>query len=90
MSCKNGYFLINGRCEKKCPMGFKADRITWECVDDEGIREYLSLVFGWYWVDPSVTSCRGFCNKYNSECSCEDRCIQDGNCCADFDEFCSE
>ncbi len=31
--CINGYFLFNGQCLSRCPYRYRADRITWQCLD---------------------------------------------------------
>ena len=35
--CVRGFFLMNGSCLQECPMGFRADRISWACLEYPGI-----------------------------------------------------
>ncbi len=84
--CQKGTFMYNNECLEKCPIGFRADRITWSCLQPP--------VFGWYWVYPSVNSCRNQCgilnNEKDSDCSCFNDCVQAGTCCPDFDFYCGD
>ena len=41
------------KCYKVCPLGLRADRITWSCNNPS--------VFSWMWVYPSRISCKGNC-----------------------------
>jgi hypothetical protein len=81
-SCKRGYFLYNGECFQKCPSGYRADRITWTCLEPP--------VFAWYWVYPSRSSCKNYCGVIVQEfdCSCSADCFLYGNCCQDIEYTC--
>ena len=82
--CKNGFFMYNNQCLSMCPYKFRADRISWVCLEPP--------VFAWYWIFPSKTSCRNDCGKpMNAErdCSCHKDCFRFGNCCQDIEDFCS-
>ena len=80
--CKRGFFLYNGECFQKCPSGYRADRITWTCLEPP--------VFAWYWVYPSRSSCKNYCGVLVQEwdCSCADDCFLLGNCCQDIEYVC--
>jgi hypothetical protein len=82
--CLNGLFLSDNQCKSLCPVGYKADRMNWLCLDNS--------IFGWYWVFPSQTTCKGACdvpsNNINRDCSCTQDCFRYGNCCQDVEEFC--
>jgi len=82
--CKRGFFLYNNQCLEKCPSGYRADRITWTCLEPP--------VFAWYWVYPSRTSCRNFCGVVYEDwdCSCRDDCFLYGNCCQDIEYHCTQ
>jgi hypothetical protein len=34
--CARGTFLMNGKCLSECPMGYRADRISWSCLEYPG------------------------------------------------------
>ncbi len=76
-TCYNGYFLYKHECVDKCPTGYRADRITWSCLQPP--------VFAWYWAKPS-SSCVGKCGKILEDCSCKTDCILNGTCCSDYDK----
>jgi len=38
MQCINGYFLFNGQCLDRCPLKYRADRISWQCIDTPSIK----------------------------------------------------
>jgi hypothetical protein len=83
--CSRGYFLHNNQCVELCPIGYRADRITWTCLEPP--------VFAWYWVFPSRKSCRTHCGIVVSEdwdCSCSADCFRNGNCCQDIENHCEE
>ena len=82
-SCVKGKFLYQGNCVESCPTNYRADRISWNCVE--------APVFAWYWVYPSRTSCKTHCGVVVQEdwdCSCLDTCFYYGNCCQDIEEYC--
>lgn len=81
-ACKRGSFLYNGVCSEKCPTGYRADRITWTCLEPP--------VFAWYWVYPSRSSCKNYCGVVVQEfdCSCSSDCFLYGNCCQDIEYTC--
>jgi len=57
--CKRGLFLFNNTCIEKCPENYRADKMTWNCIQNP--------IFAWYWNYPSKSSCRSVCNKkYNN------------------------
>ncbi len=82
--CLNGKLLQNGSCVDKCDKGMIANRKNFTCV-------YLSEK-PFYWIYPSRGSCFNSCGKQNFEndCSCEERCLNKGNCCQDFEYFCGK
>ena len=84
-TCKNGYFKSGNECLKRCPEGYRADRITWTCLEPP--------VFAWYWVYPSRSSCQNYCGiivQEDWDCSCSSDCFYYGNCCQDVDYYCDE
>jgi len=83
--CERGQFLYNNICHQICPEGFRADRITWTCLE--------APIFAWYWVYPSRTSCRTHCGHVIQEdwdCSCAADCFRYGNCCQDIEDVCND
>lgn len=36
-TCKRGFFLQNGECLEKCNSGYRADRVTWTCLEPPGM-----------------------------------------------------
>ena len=83
--CKRGTYMSNGICVNSCPQGFRADRITWSCLEPP--------VFAWYWVYPSRSSCKNYCGvivQDDSDCSCASDCFMLGNCCQDIENHCTE
>lgn len=64
------------------------------------------LAFAFYWDFPSRKSCKNNCNEDSANlinislyeilylndpnCSCSKNCIRRGNCCDDYDHFCSK
>ena len=81
--CQRGTFKHNGQCLEVCPTNFRADRITWTCLEVP--------VFAWYWVYPSMTSCKTNCGlviQSDSDCSCHAGCFYYGNCCQDIEDYC--
>jgi len=84
-TCKKGAFLSEGKCGERCAEGYRADRISWTCLE--------APVFAWYWVYPSTTSCRTHCGTVISssmDCSCGDECFYYGNCCQDIEDYCPQ
>ena len=82
--CGRGYFLFMNQCLKKCPPAFKADLISWTCVE----RNVAAV----YYLVSSKGSCKDFCGtRMNAErdCSCFVDCVQEGTCCRDFEDFCT-
>jgi len=82
--CKNGFFMYNNQCLSMCPYKFRADRISWVCLEPP--------VFAWYWIFPSRTSCLNSCGKpmlMERDCSCHEDCFRFGNCCQDIEDYCS-
>ena len=82
-TCERGHFLHNNMCHSFCPEGFRADRISWVCLEPP--------VFAWYWVYPSRTSCKTHCGAVIQEdwdCSCSSDCFRYGNCCQDIEDVC--
>ena len=82
-TCDRGHFLHNNMCHEVCPEGYRADRVTWVCLE--------APVFAWYWVYPSRTSCKSHCGVVTQEdwdCSCSADCFRYGNCCQDIDYTC--
>lgn len=85
MQCKKGNFLYNNTCVTECPLDYRADRITWSCLQPP--------VFSWYWVYPSKSSCKDKCKvdkTENSDCSCSQSCTSKANCCPDYDFYCPQ
>jgi hypothetical protein len=83
--CMNGHYMHNNQCIDSCPLKFRADRISWSCLQ--------APVFAWYWVFPSVTSCSKRCGAvvaHDMDCSCSQDCFRFGNCCQDIEDFCPE
>ena len=85
--CRNGFYLYNNQCVKKCPINYIADRREWKCVYAYDNNDTL-----WYMIFPSEYSCRDNCGVFIQymDCSCREDCIQMGNCCEDVNEYCSE
>jgi len=84
-SCKKGFFKFGNSCIEKCPEGYRADRITWSCLEPP--------VFAWFWVYPSKGSCKNYCGVVIQEgwdCSCSSDCFLFGNCCQDVEYYCNE
>lgn len=82
-TCKNGYFKFGNECNSRCPVNYRADRITWTCLEPP--------VFAWYWVYPSRSSCQNYCGiviQKDWDCSCSADCFYFGNCCQDIDYYC--
>lgn len=83
--CNNGTFMHNNQCLELCPNRYRADRISWVCLE--------APVFAWYWVFPSVTTCSRRCGlviSHDMDCSCSNDCFRTGNCCQDIEDFCPE
>ena len=80
--CRQGTYLSSGICVNSCPHGFRADRITWSCLEPP--------VFAWYWVFPSRGTCRNYCGVTvaDSDCNCGADCFYFGNCCQDIEDYC--
>ena len=81
--CENGFYLHNNLCKRECPMGFRADRISWSCVELPKPA--------WYWSWPTKASCRLKCGRgidFEMDCSCTPDCFQKGNCCVDIEDYC--
>jgi len=84
-TCGRGKFKYENECVYTCPENYRADRITWSCLEIP--------VFAWYWVYPSRTTCRKQCGiiiQQDMDCSCSDSCFFDGNCCMDIEDECPE
>lgn len=91
--CRNGFYLYNNQCVKKCPMNYIADRREWKCVYAfEHNDSNSSVDMLWYMIFPSEHSCRDNCGVFTQymDCSCREDCIRMGNCCEDVNEYCSE
>jgi hypothetical protein len=83
--CSNGFYMHNNQCLASCPIRYRADRISWICLE--------APVFAWYWVFPSITSCSKRCGQIiaqDADCSCSDDCFRYGNCCQDIEDFCPQ
>lgn len=83
--CNNGFFMYNNQCLISCPLKYRADRISWVCLE--------APVFAWYWVFPSRTTCMRKCGAVVSQdmdCSCSEDCFRLGNCCQDIEDYCPE
>jgi hypothetical protein len=81
--CTHGTYLLKEACVDTCPDNFRADRITWSCLQ--------TPVFAWYWIFPSNNTCKDNCGKYlkdDWDCSCQKDCVKNGMCCQDFEDFC--
>ena len=77
--------MLNNQCLIKFPKSLIANRIDFTCQE-----HYRNQYF---WVYPSVGSCKGKCNKTswsNIDCSCEQDCLQKGYCFDDFKKNCRE
>ncbi len=35
-TCNRGFYLYNGNCIDICPNGYRADRISWSCLEFPG------------------------------------------------------
>jgi len=84
-TCQRGTFLYEGQCTDRCPNDYRADRMTWSCLE--------APVFAWYWVYPSRTSCNTHCGVVvdsSWDCSCSDTCFYYGNCCQDIEDYCPQ
>jgi proprotein convertase subtilisin/kexin type 5 len=84
-SCYNGFFMMNNQCLVSCPGIYRADRISWACLE--------APVFAWYWVFPSIGSCSSRCGasmSHELDCSCSQDCFRYGNCCQDVEDYCPE
>ena len=82
--CYIGKYLYNNQCVSKCPKSLIASRIDFTC---KFLKDNP-----YFWIYPSKGSCKGTCNKsfYNLvDCSCEQSCLQKGNCCEDFSKNCN-
>jgi len=64
--CKRGLFLFNNTCIEKCPDNYRADKMTWNCMQIP--------IFAWYWDFPSKNSCKDYCKS-----SGEDKNIPENN-----------
>ena len=83
--CYNGFYMHNNQCHESCPLKYRADRISWACLE--------APVFAWYWIFPSVTSCSRRCGQIvaqDMDCSCANDCFRYGNCCQDIEDYCPE
>jgi hypothetical protein len=80
--CVRGLYLYENNCLSKCPNSLIANRIDFTCIE-------LSFQ-PHYWISPSSGSCKGKCgnNSNENDCSCNDSCLQKGDCCDDFKENC--
>lgn len=58
--CEKGYFLYENICVEQCPIGLFGNRIDFSCVK-ENSKPY-------YWVYPSLTSCKNSCESVSDEC----------------------
>jgi hypothetical protein len=84
-TCAKGTFKFDEKCVTECPANYRADRITWSCLEPP--------VFAWYWVFPSRGSCKTNCGvviQQDWDCSCDFNCFQWGNCCQDIEDFCPD
>lgn len=82
--CNNGYFLFNNQCLSVCPNKYRADRISWICLE--------APIYAWYWIFPSRGTCYNNCGKPingDLDCSCTEDCFRIGNCCQDIEDYCS-
>ncbi len=63
--CMRGFYKLGDKCLKTCPENYRADRMSWLCLKIP--------IFAFYWVYPSVISCKGRCGKLlidsKSDCS---------------------
>ena len=70
--CNNGFFLFKGQCLERCPYKYRADRISWQCLETPS-NIFLNIVFAWYWLFPTKSSCRARCdykmNELEMDCS---------------------
>jgi len=83
--CRRGSYLYDGKCVASCPSDYRADRMSWTCLE--------MPVFAWYWVYPSRTSCKSHCGVVVEEswdCSCQEDCVFFGNCCQDIEDYCPD
>ena len=58
--CEKNYFLYENICVKMCPIGYFANRIAFNCI--------LLKNEPYFWIYPSIMSCKGFCGKSYSVC----------------------
>jgi hypothetical protein len=61
LKCLYGYYLSGNECLEECPFDTRADRISLKCQSKE--------VFSYYWVFPSLSSCKGNCGIERNDCS---------------------
>jgi len=83
--CQNGFFMHNNQCLKECPIGLRADKISWTCLEIP--------IAAWYYNYPSIASCRMKCGRkidYELDCSCSKDCFNKGNCCVDIEDYCPQ
>lgn len=95
--CLYEYYLMDNKCIKQCPLGYKADNRTMTCIKNNFISNPSNnnVLFSLYTIFPSHT-CVDRCGESNikinknisSNCSCEESCLRKGNCCVDFDSIC--
>jgi proprotein convertase subtilisin/kexin type 5 len=43
--CIRGFFKSNNQCLEKCPAGYRADRITWTCLEPPGKNNFYNFSF---------------------------------------------
>ena len=55
------------------------------------VNLFLYPEFSFFWIFPSSHSCKNKCggHNFNHDCSCKSTCMRKGNCCDDFEKFCS-
>ena len=80
--CQRGWFLQNNSCVEICDESMIANRKDFSC------QKLSEKPF--FWIFPSRGSCHNNCGKrlYEADCSCEEMCINKGNCCQDYEDHC--
>jgi hypothetical protein len=78
--CEPGYFLHKDRCISACPDKFNADILRQKCMHKDSPDVVYNVAY-------SIGSCKNMCGKIVKDCSCEETCKQNGNCCTDYDNM---
>lgn len=75
-------FKYSNTCIDECPSGYLANNIDFTC------EKFDREIKGKYLQEYSLSFCANRCYSEFKDCSCNSSCIQRGNCCSDYADFC--